>query len=250
LNPVPADPEGIPARAYRAAEIQKAVQAIMAGAEITSITGLSGSGKTELMIWQLESSLAGRGHRVVSLDALKLHKEEGLGKLLREIDDVVRPTVTIFDESLYIKGKQKHAFIDFSHRFLKWPGQHIIFIGGGLQSPEYQRREIELELSDLWERYRTAHVEVLPKPANGCQIYRFLGLGRLFWLDEGQRIELLRYVLERYPPYFIPLMPIRFHETPSVRTLDEAKRLADENVVPDEWEMLTGMMLEKANELD
>ena len=246
LNPVPADPEGIPARAYRAAEIQKAVQAIMVGTQIISITGLSGSGKTELMIWQLETILAGKGHRVVSLDVLKLHRAEGLGKLLREIDDVVRPTVTIFDESLYVKGKEKQTFIDFSHRFLKWSGQHIIFIGGGLQSPEYQRREIVLELSELWERYTTAHVEVLPKPANRCQIYRFLGLGRLFWLDEGQRIDLLSYVLERYPPYFTPLVPIRFHETPSVRTLDGAKRLADENVVPDEWEKLTGMMFEVA----
>ena len=187
---------------------------------------------------------------MVSLDALKLHKEEGLGKLLREIDDVVRPTVMIFDESLYIKGARKDAFIDFSHRFLKWPGQHIIFIGGGLQSPEYQRKAIELELSELWERYKNAHVELLPKPANRNQIYRFLGLGRLLWLDEAQRIELLSYVLERYPPYFIPLVPIRFHEIPSVRTLDEAKRLVDENVVPDEWEKLTGMVLEKASEPD
>ncbi|MFC1889896.1 hypothetical protein ACFL4G_09080 [Thermodesulfobacteriota bacterium] len=76
-------------------------------------------------------------------------------------------------------------------------------------------------------------------------LIRFLGLGRVHWLDEQEKTDLLIYVLERYPPYFIPFMPIRFHEHPDLRTLDTAKELVDANVVPGEWEKMAGMVLEK-----
>ena len=93
--------------------------------------------------------------------------------------------------------------------------------------------------------YEKSQNGLMPKPVNRHQAYRFLGLGRLHWLDESQRIELLAHVLERYPPYFIPLMPIRFHEHPQLTSLAQAKQLVEQNVVPEEWRTMTGMLLER-----
>ena len=93
--------------------------------------GLSGSGKTEVVIWNLEAALAAQGHQVVSLDAQQLIKRADAAALLREIDDVVRPTVVIFDESLYIRGPRRGVFMEFAERFLGWTDRHLVFVGGG-----------------------------------------------------------------------------------------------------------------------
>lgn len=245
LEPVPADPEGAQIRDYRNEEIEQVIRAVEEETELITLTGLSGSGKTELVCWRLENLLTGMGHRVVSLDAMRLMQEKKLRPLLLEVDKVVKPTVTIFDESLYIRGGPRTAFIEYCHRFLKWPGQHIVFVGGGLSSPGHQSRVIEAALKELWKRYRSTRVELMPKPVNYCQAYRFLGLGRVSWLNEEEKMDLLLYVLEQYPPYFIPFMPIRFHEHSNLHTLDEAKELVDANRVPDEWQKMAGMVLEK-----
>jgi hypothetical protein len=95
-------------------------RAALEGVRLVSMTGLSGAGKTEMVIWNLEAALAAQGHQVVSLDAQQLIKRADSADLLGEIDDVVRPTVVIFDESLYIRGPRKSAFLEFAERFLEW----------------------------------------------------------------------------------------------------------------------------------
>jgi hypothetical protein len=244
VRSIAADPPGTPLRDYRAREVEEAARAILDGARLVSITGLSGSGKTEIVIWNLEAALAAQGHQVVSLDAQQLIKRADADALLREIDDVVRPTVVIFDESLYIRGRGKGVFVDFAERCLGWTDHHLVFVGGGRQSPRDQRAEIERELGVLWERFESAHVAVLPKPINARQAFRFLGLGRLAWADDEQKRALLRYTLERIPPYVTPLVPVRLHEHPAIRSMDEARALIDAEVAPRYWRDLAGMVFE------
>jgi hypothetical protein len=244
LDSQPVDQMEAKIRDYRAQEVQQVINSIEQGIEIVTVTGLSGSGKTEVVTWQLENLLSSMGIRVVSLDAMKLAQYEAVGELLLDIDNVVRPMVTIFDESLYIKGDKKSAFLNYAHRFLKWPDQHLVLVGGGLLSPEGQKNAIHTELEDLFVRYKHDHVSLYPKPLNPGQAYRFLGLGRAHWLDENQKIELLDYVLKRYPHYFIPFVPIRFHEHPELSSLEQAKQLVDDNILPDEWRQLAGMLFE------
>jgi hypothetical protein len=244
VRSVAADPPDVRIRDYRAPEVERAARAILDGARLVSMTGLSGAGKTEIVIWNLEAALAARGHQVVSLDAQQLIKRDDAAALLREIDDVVRPTVVIFDESLYIRGPGRGAFMEFAERFLGWTDRHLVFIGGGRQSPQAQRMAIERELGTLWERFENAHVPVLPKPINLRQAFRFLGLGRLAWADDEQKRALLRYTLERIPPYFIPLVPVRLHEHPAVRGMDEARALIDAEVALPYWREMAGMVFE------
>jgi hypothetical protein len=244
VRSVEADPPGAGIRDYRAREVERAARAILDGARLVSITGLSGAGKTEVVIWNLEAALAARGHQVVSLDAQQLIKRPDAAALLREIDDVVRPTVVIFDESLYIRGPGKGVFTEFGERLLGWSDRHLVFVGGGRESPEAQRLAIERELVALWERFESFHVAVLPKPANLHQAFRFLGLARLTWADDDQKRELLRYALERIPPYFVPLVPVRLHDHPEVRTPEQARALIDAEVAPDYWREMAGMVFE------
>jgi hypothetical protein len=228
----------------RSRPIRPARGSVLAGAGLLSITGLSGSGKTEIVIWNLEAALTARGHQVISLDAQQLIKRADADALLREIDDVLRPTVVIFDESLYISGPRKAVFVEFADRFLGWTDHHLVFVGGGRQSPEDQRAAIERELGVLWQRFESAHVAVLPKPLNARQAFRFLGLGRLAWPDDEQKRALLRYTLERIPPYFTPLVPVRLHEHPAVRSMDRARALIAAEVAPEYWRDLAGMVFE------
>jgi hypothetical protein len=95
VRSIAADPPDARVRDYRAPEVERAAHAVLNGARLVSITGLSGTGKTEIVIWNLETALAAQGHQVVSLDAQQLIKRDDAAALLREIDDVVRPTVVI-----------------------------------------------------------------------------------------------------------------------------------------------------------
>jgi hypothetical protein len=244
VRSVAVDPPSARLRDYRTPEVQRAARAVLDGARLVSMTGLSGAGKTEIVIWNLEAALAAHGHQVVSLDAQQLIKREDAAALLREIDDVVRPTVVIFDESLYIRGPRRGVFMEFAERFLGWTDRHLVFIGGGRQSPQAQRMGIERELGAFWERFESAHVPVLPKPINLRQAFRFLGLGRLAWANEEQKLALLRYTLERIPPYFIPLVPVRLHEHPAVQDMTQARTLIDAEVVPQYWREMAGMVFE------
>ena len=241
---VAADPPSALLRDYRAAEVKRAARAILDGARLVSITGLSGAGKTEVVIWNLEAALAAQGHQVVSLDAQQLIKQSDAAALLREIDDVVRPTVVIFDESLYISGPRKGVFMEFAERFLGWTDRHFVFVGGGRQSPQSQRAAIERELASLWARFGSAHVPVLPKPINLRQAFRFLGLGRLAWANDEEKRALLRYTLERIPPYVVPLVPVRLHEHPAIQSMDQARALIDSEVAPQYWRDMAGMVFE------
>jgi hypothetical protein len=244
VRSVAGDPPGARLRDYRKPEVDSATRAILAGTRLVSMTGLSGAGKTEAVIWNLEASLAAQGHQIVSLDAQQLIKGRGATTLLREIDEVLRPTVVIFDESLYIRGRWRSAFMEFAEGFLGWTDHHLVFIGGGRQSPEEQRADLERELGMLFERFESAHVPVLPKPANLHQAFRFLGLARLTWADDVQRLALLRHVLERIPPYFIPMVPVRLHEHPEIQSMDRARELIDAEVAPDYWREMAGMVFE------
>jgi hypothetical protein len=244
VRSVAPDPPSARLRDYRAPEVALAARALFAGARLVSITGLSGAGKTEIVIWNLEAALAAQGHQVVSLDAQQLIKAADAPALLREIDDVVRPTVVIFDESLYIRGPRKGTFVAFADRFLRWTDHHLVFVGGGRESPRDQRLAIERELAVLWRRFESAHIPVLPKPINLRQAFRFLGLGRLAWADDEQKRALLHYTLERIPPYFIPLVPVRLHEHPAVQSMDRAQALIDAEVSPPYWRDLAGMVFE------
>jgi hypothetical protein len=244
VGSIAADPPDARVRDYRAPEVERAAHAVLNGARLVSITGLSGTGKTEIVIWNLETALAAQGHQVVSLDAQQLIKREDAAALLREIDDVVRPTVVIFDESLYIRGPGRGVFMEFAERFLGWTDRHLVFVGGGRQSPEAQRMAIERELGALWERFPSAHVPVLPKPINLRQAFRFLGLGRVAWADDEQKRALLQYTLERIPPYFIPLVSVRLHEHPAVQDMDQARALIDAEVAPQYWRDMAGMVFE------
>ncbi len=76
------------------------------------------------------------------------------------------------------------------------------------------------------------------------QAFRFLGLGRLAWADDEQKLALLRYTLERIPPYFIPLVPVRLHEHPAVQDMTQARALIDAEVVPQYWREMAGMVFE------
>jgi len=241
---IEADPPSTRLRDYRAPEVERAAHALLDGTRLVSITGLSGAGKTELVIWNLEAALAANGHQVVSLDAQQLIKRADAAALLREIDDVVRPTVVIFDESLYIRGRQKRVFVEFADRFLRWTDHHLVFVGGGRESPQEQREAIEGQLGVLWRRFESAHVPVLPKPSNLRQAFRFLGLGRLAWADDEQKRALLHYTLERIPPYFIPMVPVRLHEHPEVQSMDQARALIDAEVSLPYWRELAGMVFE------
>jgi len=244
VRSVAPDPPSARVRDYRAPEVEQATRTILDGVRLVSITGLSGAGKTEIVIWNLEAALAAHGHQVISLDAQQLIKRADAAALLREIDGVVRPTVVIFDESLYIRGAQKGAFVEFADRFLRWTDHHLVFVGGGRESPGDQRAAIESELAVVWKRFASAHVPVLPKPINLRQAFRFLGLGRLAWADDEQKRALLRYTLERIPPYFVPLAPVRLHEHPSVESMDQARALIDAEVAPSYWRDLAGMVFE------
>jgi hypothetical protein len=244
VRSVAADPPSTRLRDYRAPEVARAARALFDGARLVSITGLSGAGKTELVIWNLEAALAAQGHQVVSLDAQQLIKRADAAALLREIDDVVRPTVVIFDESLYIRGPGRGVFVEFANRFLRWTDHHLVFVGGGRESPQDQREAIERELGVLWRRFENAHVPVLPKPSNLRQAFRFLGLGRLAWADDDQKRALLHYTLERIPPYFIPMVPVRLHEHPAVQSMDQARALIDAEVALPYWRDLAGMVFE------
>jgi hypothetical protein len=245
VRSVAADPPSVRLRDYRAPEVKRAARSILEGARLVSITGLSGAGKTEIIIWNLEAALAAQGHQVVSLDAQQLIKREDAAELLREINDVVRPTVVIFDESLYIRGPRKGVFVEFADRFLRWTDHHLVFVGGGRESPESQRAAIERELSLLWRRFESAHVPVLPKPINLRQAFRFLGLGRLAWADDEQKRALLHYTLERIPPYSVPLVPVRLHEHPAVQSMDQARELIDAEISPAYWRDLAGLVFEE-----
>jgi hypothetical protein len=244
VRSVAADPPSARLRDYRAPEVERAARAVLDGVRLVSITGLSGSGKTEMVIWNLEAALAAQGHQVVSLDAQELIKRADAAAVLCEIDDVVRPTVVIFDESLYIRGQRKGAFVEFADRFLRWTDHHLVFVGGGRESPEGQRAAIERELAVLWERFDSAHVPVLPKPINLRQAFRFLGLGRLTWADDAQKRALLHYTLERIPPYVIPLVPVRLHEHPAVQSMEQARALIDAGIALQYWRDMAGMVFE------
>lgn len=244
VRSVAADPPSARLRDYRAQEVELAARAVLDGARLVSITGLSGAGKTEVVIWNLEAALATQGHQVVSLDAQQLIKRADAAALLRELDDVLRPTVVIFDESLYIRGPGRGVFMEFAERFLGWADRHLVFVGGGRQSPQDQRIAIERELGALWERFESAHVPVLPKPINLRQAFRFLGLGRLAWADDEQKRALLHYTLERIPPYFIPLVPVRLHEHRAVQDMDQARVLIDTEVSLEYWRDMAGMVFE------
>jgi hypothetical protein len=250
VRSVPADPPETRLRDYRAQEVERAARAVLDGVRLVSMTGLSGAGKTEMVIWNLEAALAAQGHQVVSLDAQQLIKRADAADLLGEIDDVVRPTVVIFDESLYIRGPRKSAFLEFAERFLEWTDRHLVFVGGGRESPEAQRTAIERELGLLFERFEGLHVPVLPKPVNLRQAFRFLGLGRLAWASDEEKRALLHYTLERIPPYPIPLVPVRLHEHPAVRDLDQARALIDAEVSPDYWREMAGMVFEGDSRAD
>lgn len=239
-----ADPPGVSSAGYRQQEVERCVRAIDRGRPLVSVTGLSGSGKTEVLIWNLERELSELGHRVVSLDAMQLLCRDHLDALLREIEEAVRPTVMVFDESLYIRGPTKQVVVDFIQRFLAWPGQSVVLIGGGRTSPGRQQEELAVELEELWGRYKVVPVALLPKALNLNQAYRFLGFGRLRWLNQDKKLALLRYILERYPPFFIPLMPIRLHEHPEVTDVAAARALIDAQIAPEEWRDWTGMEFE------
>jgi hypothetical protein len=245
VRSVAPDPPSVRLRDYRTPEVERAAHSILGRARLVSITGLSGTGKTEIVIWNLEAALAAQGHQVVSLDAQQLIKRADAAALLREINDVVRPTVVIFDESLYISGPRKGVFVEFADRFLRWTDHHLVFVGGGRDSPENQREAIERELGLLWRRFESAHVPVLPKPCNLRQAFRFLGLGRLAWADDEQKRALLHYTLERIPPYFVPLVPVRLHEHPAVQSMDQARELIDAEVSLAYWRDLAGMVFEE-----
>ncbi len=235
LESIPVDPEGVPLRDYRSAEVRQVVDAIEDGRQVITATGLSASGKTEALIWNLERVLSSRGHRVVALDAMRIGGGRLTEELLTEIDRVIQPTVLIFDESVYITGSLGEVVSRFARRFLSHPGQHIVFVGGGVTSPERQRREITTQLAPLWADYPSAHVSLMPKPVNLTQAWRFLGFGRIDWADEAAKIGLLLYILERYPPYFVPIMPIRLHEYPDITNLAGARLLIDSEVDPAYW---------------
>ncbi len=247
LRSIDRDPSDKSLRDYRASEVDQVVSAIEDGVQLVSSTGLSGSGKSEVLIWNLERVLSERGHRVVSLDAQAMGGGDRAIGLIREIDDIVQPTVFIFDESVYISGKYVEKFAEFAKRFLRYPGQHIIFVGGGVTSPQKQRSQIESHLHELWNIYQTAHVSLYPKPLNLRQAFRFLGLARLEWLSDDDKMELLDYVLERYPPYFIPLIPIRFHEHPEITTLAGARLLVDAEIDVDYWTAAARMVIQDPN---
>ena len=85
---------------------------------------------------------------------------------------------------------------------------------------------------------------MLPKPSNLRQAFRFLGLGRLTWADDDQTRALLHYTLERIPPYFIPMVPVRLHEHPEVQSMDQARALIDAEVSLPYWRDLAGMVFE------
>lgn len=250
LRSLDRDPPGTPIHEYREAEVRAVVQAIETGAQIVTATGLSGCGKTEVLIWNLERTLSQRGHRVVSLDAQRMGGSEETAGLLRRIDELVQPTVVIFDESVYISGPRKVAFIEFARRFLQRSGQHIVFVGGGVISPEAQRRSIEDQLEELFRLHTSAHATLHPKPVNLTQAYRFLGLGRVDWADESAKIGLLTYVLERYPPYFIPLIPIRLHEHLEIASVGQARALIDAEIDLPLWTGGVGMVIEGVNDSD
>jgi hypothetical protein len=244
LRSLDRDPPGTPLHEYRADEVRTVIQAIESGTQIVTATGLSGCGKTEVLIWNLERTLSQRGHRVVALDAQKLGEPEAL---LKRIDEFVQPTVVIFDESVYISGPRKTAFIEFSRRFLQRAGQHIVFVGGGVISPEAQRRSIEDQLEPLFLAHSSAHVTLHPKPVNLTQAYRFLGLARVDWADEATKIGLLTYVLERYPPYFIPMIPIRLHEHAEISTPEQARALIEREIDVPFWTGAIGMVIAGVN---
>lgn len=244
LRSVPPDPQGTAMRDYRVPEIGRIVEAIESGVRIVTSTGLSGSGKTEVLIWNLEQALSRRGHRVVSLDALKLVGHPNKRAILSRIDQVLQPTVVIFDESVFISGTPKEAFVRFAHEFLRRPGQHLIFVGGGVISPQKQQRLIERELDQLFDEYEHSNVSLYPKPLNLAQSFRFLGLARLDWADEATGVGLLTYILERYPPYFIPFVPIRLHEHPEIRSVAAAHDLIDQEVDAPFWTSAAMMVID------
>ena len=248
LRSLDRDPPGTPIHEYRATEVRAVVQAIEAGTQIVTTTGLSGCGKTEVLIWSLERALSQRGHRVVSLDAQRMGGSEGTAALLRRIDELVQPTVVIFDESVTISGPRKVAFIEFARRFLQRSGQHVVFVGGGVISPEAQRRSIEDQLEELFRLHTSAHATLHPKPINLTQAYRFLGLARVDWADETAKLGLLSYILEHYPPYFIPLIPIRLHEHAGIGSLEQARALIDNEADLSLWTGGVGMVIEGVND--
>ncbi|MBW1879324.1 MAG: hypothetical protein JRJ84_13255 [Deltaproteobacteria bacterium] len=236
------DPQGVPLRGYRAAEVAAAAEAVRDGARVVTVTGLSASGKTEIFIWNLERALAAAGHEAVSLDAQRFVGRDDAGKVLRQLDELLDPTVLILDESVYLRGVRKAPVVRFIERFLQWSDRHVFLVGGGRTSPQAQRASIEEQLESLF-RMPSAHVSLYPKPLNLVQAYRFLGLARLDWASEEQRRDLLCYTLQRIPPHFLSLLPVQFHEHPHIRDMDRAKSLIDEEVTPDDWSELVGMVL-------
>ena len=228
VKAIPADPEGTQLREYRATEVSAVVAAIAAGTGVVTVTGLSGSGKTENVIWNLERHLSALGHRVVSLDAQLLMRIADGHERLREIGEVVRPTVLVLDESLYAKGLLREELLKLAERMLASPGRHLVLVGGGRSSPARQNAVLRQGLEPLFSRCSSAHVDVAPKPSNLVQAYRFLGLARIDWATAAGKMDLLDYILERIPPWFLALLVVRLHDAPAaVRTVEAAKAWID-----------------------
>lgn len=241
LPPQAADPPGTSLGDYRLREVQQVLAAIDAGLPLVTVTGLSGSGKTESMIWNLEKRLSALGLRAASIDARSLARHPNCASLLTAIDDSVRPRVMIFDESLYIRSDAREDFLAFARRFLKWPGQFLILVGGGRISPEAQHQAIEQELEELWQGRESRRVTLMPKAVNLEQAYRFMGLARIEWLSTEQKIELLQEVMRLYPPFFVPLVPLRFHEQAGLKTYAQALQLVHDEANWGLWQQELGM---------
>ena len=239
----PADPRGTPLSDYRRPEVLQVLDAIDAGVPLVTVTGLSGSGKTESMIWNLEKRLAQKGLRSASIDARGLARHARCAEMLTGIDDSLRPQVMIFDESLYMRGDARQDFLAFARRFLLWPGQHLILVGGGRISPDAQHRVIEQEMEELWQGRQSRRVTLLPKAANMEQAYRFLGLARVDWMRTEEKIAILQEVLRLYPPFFVPLLPLRMHEHKEIDSYQKALALVRDEVNWDLWQQELGMVV-------
>ncbi|MDO8644622.1 MAG: hypothetical protein Q7S00_06640, partial [bacterium] len=141
------------------------------------------------------------------------------------------------------EGPMSQSLMAYLSAFLSRAGHHVVFVGGGRISAQAQRRKIDHSIRPLIEQgLPRSDVTLNPKKLNMVQAYRFLGLGRVDWMTEEQKIEYLMYALDRIPPLFLTLMNVRLHEYPEITTMEEAKALVESEVDPAYWSRMLGLV--------
>ncbi|EKD42407.1 MAG: hypothetical protein ACD_73C00171G0001 [uncultured bacterium] len=248
---IPADPEGLHIRDFRLNEARAVTQAITDGNKAVLVTGLSGSGITEGLIWNLEKDLTAKGHRVVSIDIKKVadfireHKDPAeLEKIIRVMNESVQPNIIIIDNALLIERLPNKQLIQILlKKYFSRPDQHIVLLGSGRNSFESQEKKLKSILDPLGIKDPPV-VAVHPKPLNLTQAYRFLGLAKITWLSVEEKLNFLNEVFAKIPTYYPLLENLRLSFGPQ-RTLEEAMELVADDMTPDYWENDMGAIVEE-----